>query len=96
MRDLDRRWETDVVAEQPDWLSVKIGINDVWRTVAGRLDEAVPLDEYRTTYRPLLQRARARDVRPADPDGPLRHRRRRSATWPRAGHVPGRGAAALP
>jgi lysophospholipase L1-like esterase len=59
VRDLDRRWETDVVAEQPDWLSVKIGINDVWRTVTGRLDEAVPLAEYRTTYRRLLERARA-------------------------------------
>jgi lysophospholipase L1-like esterase len=59
VRDLDRRWEADVVAEQPDWLSVKIGINDVWRTVSGRTDEAVPLDEYRATYRRLLERARA-------------------------------------
>src|SRR5690625_8047432 len=25
------RWETDVISEDPDWVSVSIGINDVWR-----------------------------------------------------------------
>jgi len=34
--DLDRRWEEDVVQVQPNWLSIKIGINDVWRQVAQR------------------------------------------------------------
>ncbi|MGH2352531.1 MAG: SGNH/GDSL hydrolase family protein [Chloroflexota bacterium] len=60
VRDLATRWEADVIAEQPDWLSVKIGINDVWRTIANRLDEAVPLDEYEATYRRLLTQARER------------------------------------
>jgi lysophospholipase L1-like esterase len=60
VRDLAARWEQDVIAERPDWLSVKIGINDAWRTVAGRLDEAVPLDEYERTYRRLLAGARER------------------------------------
>lgn len=60
IRDLKARWERDVIAEQPDWLSVKIGINDVWRRVAGRLDEAVPLDEYVATYRALLEETRRR------------------------------------
>ena len=58
VRDLDQRWEQDVVALRPDWLSVKIGINDVWRTVAGRHKEAVPLEEYVATYERLLARAR--------------------------------------
>ena len=31
VRDLKDRWQTDVIALQPDWLSVYIGINDVWR-----------------------------------------------------------------
>ena len=57
VRDLRARWEQDVIAEQPDWLSVKIGINDVWRQVTGRHAEAVPLDEYTATYRGLLQAA---------------------------------------
>jgi len=29
--DLKARWEQDVVNQHPDWLSVMIGINDVWR-----------------------------------------------------------------
>jgi lysophospholipase L1-like esterase len=29
--DLKRRWETDVLELKPDWLSVMIGANDVWR-----------------------------------------------------------------
>jgi lysophospholipase L1-like esterase len=29
--DLQGRWEQDVLALKPDWLSVMIGINDVWR-----------------------------------------------------------------
>jgi lysophospholipase L1-like esterase len=31
VRDLVARWPTDVLALQPDWLSIMIGINDVWR-----------------------------------------------------------------
>ena len=31
VRDLKQRWQTDVIDLQPDWLSVMIGINDVWR-----------------------------------------------------------------
>jgi lysophospholipase L1-like esterase len=58
VRDLARRWDEDVIAEEPDWLSVKIGINDVWRTMTGRQAEAVPLEEYRTTYHGLLERTR--------------------------------------
>jgi lysophospholipase L1-like esterase len=59
VRDLDRRWEEDVIAEQPDWLSIKIGINDVWRLIANRLDQHVPLDEYGSTLRRLLDRTKA-------------------------------------
>jgi lysophospholipase L1-like esterase len=56
--DLDRRWEEDVVQVQPNWLSIKIGINDVWRQVAQRPDQAVLLDEYTSTYNRLLRRTR--------------------------------------
>jgi lysophospholipase L1-like esterase len=57
VRDLARRWERDVVAARPDWLSVKIGINDVWRSFDGRPAEAVPVDEYEHTLRALLGHA---------------------------------------
>lgn len=31
VRDLKNRWQEDVIAQEPDWLSIMIGINDVWR-----------------------------------------------------------------
>lgn len=31
VRDLEARWQTDVVKQNPDWLVIMIGINDVWR-----------------------------------------------------------------
>ncbi len=58
-RDLAERWEQDVVAQRPDWLSVKIGINDVWRAFGDNVHEGVPLSEYTTTLRELLTRARS-------------------------------------
>src|SRR6266568_1449230 len=58
VRDLDRRWEADVIAERPNWLSVCIGINDVWRNFEGQPQQAVPLDEFQATLRRLLQRTR--------------------------------------
>jgi lysophospholipase L1-like esterase len=29
--DLQARWQSDVLDLKPDWLSIMIGINDVWR-----------------------------------------------------------------
>jgi lysophospholipase L1-like esterase len=54
IRDLDYRWEKDCLNHKPDVLSVLIGINDVFRGYADRLDEAVLLDEYQLTYKRLL------------------------------------------
>jgi lysophospholipase L1-like esterase len=31
VKDLEARWDADVSAQAPDWLSVMIGTNDVWR-----------------------------------------------------------------
>jgi len=57
VRHLKERWQDDVIAENPDWLSVKIGINDVWRTFGANAHEAVPIDEFEATYRELLTEA---------------------------------------
>lgn len=53
-RNLSARWRSDVINERPDWVSVGIGINDVWRAFGDMPDEAVPLDEYEATLRRLL------------------------------------------
>lgn len=57
VRDLAARWEVDALAPRPDWLSVMIGINDVWRAFDGHPEKAVPLEEYTETLRTLLRRA---------------------------------------
>ena len=66
VRDLAARWETDVLAQRPDWLSICIGINDVWRQFdqPRRPEIAVPLDEYKAT---LMRLCRA--TRPTLPGG---------------------------
>ncbi|MFF3852851.1 SGNH/GDSL hydrolase family protein [Micromonospora sp. NPDC002575] len=58
VRDLAARWDADAIAERPDWLSVMIGINDIWRAFSpGQEAEAVPIEEYERTLRTLLRRA---------------------------------------
>jgi lysophospholipase L1-like esterase len=60
VRDLAARWQSDVLDLHPDWLSVKIGINDVWRQFDSPLqtESHVGLEEYTTTLRSLLAAAR--------------------------------------
>lgn len=58
VRHLAARWTEDAIAPRPDWLSVKVGINDVWRGFGVNAHEAVPLSEYRDTLTTLLARAR--------------------------------------
>lgn len=62
VRDLAARWREDVLAHQPQWLSVCIGINDVWRHFDSWLEPAahVPLDEYRDTLDALVAEVRPR------------------------------------
>jgi lysophospholipase L1-like esterase len=59
VRDLALRWEADVLALKPDWLSVMIGINDVWRQFDGKGEAAAVMpDEFRSTYDQLVGRTR--------------------------------------
>lgn len=56
VRDLKNRWETDVFDQKPDWLSIMIGINDVWRQYDSPLqvEQHVYLDEYEATLDELV------------------------------------------
>ena len=49
---LEERWDTDVIAEKPNWLSVKIGINNASRQYAGN----VSTDEYLPVWEACYQR----------------------------------------
>jgi len=58
VRDLKNRWQQDVIDLKPDWLSIMIGINDVWRQFDSprQVEGHVYLEEYATTLEELVQR----------------------------------------
>lgn len=60
VRDLAARWERDVLAHRPDWLSIMIGINDVWRQFDTwpQTEPTIDLEEYRQTLAKLIQTIR--------------------------------------
>lgn len=58
--DLASRWKADVLDLAPDWLSVFIGINDVWRhfDCPLRTEQHVSLEVYASTLAQLVRAAR--------------------------------------
>lgn len=52
--DLKRRWQLDVLDHEPDWVSVSIGINDVWRQLDTPDGEQVDPERFESVYRTLL------------------------------------------
>ncbi|GAB3796568.1 SGNH/GDSL hydrolase family protein [Virgibacillus kimchii] len=56
--DLQDRWEKDVMDEDPEWLSVSIGINDVWRQLDQPNIEQVSPAAFMDIYRDLLKRVK--------------------------------------
>lgn len=59
-RELLNRFERDVMDQKPDWVSVCIGINDVWRQFdAAQVTElSVFIDEYEDNMEKMIKRAR--------------------------------------
>lgn len=58
------RWQTDCLDLKPDVLSIKIGVNDVWR-LAGEWNgqKHIPLPEFRANYLRLLEQVKAARIR---------------------------------
>ncbi|MDQ0116150.1 SGNH/GDSL hydrolase family protein [Paenibacillus harenae] len=61
VRDLKGRWQSDVLDLKPDWLSIMIGINDVWRQydLPAQTEQHVYIDEYEETLEQLVARTRS-------------------------------------
>ena len=58
IHNLRERWQADVLDHAPDYLSIMIGVNDVWRYHDHRPEKRqyhVPLPEYKATYKELLE-----------------------------------------
>jgi lysophospholipase L1-like esterase len=60
VRDLAARWQSNVLDLKPDWLSIMIGINDVWRQLDAPLQTEwhVSLDEYASILEQLVHTTR--------------------------------------
>jgi len=60
VKDLEARWKADVEELKPDWVSIMIGINDVWRQHdnARQSETHVLLPEYRETITRLVKRTK--------------------------------------
>ncbi|MBA3685286.1 MAG: SGNH/GDSL hydrolase family protein [Planctomycetes bacterium] len=60
VRDLAARWQSDVLDLRPDWLSIMIGINDVWRQfdLPRQGEIHVQLDEYQRVLDDLVGRTK--------------------------------------
>jgi lysophospholipase L1-like esterase len=54
-RNVLKRFDRDIVAHQPDWVSMAIGVNDVWRFFDSAPNDAVLLEEFEANYRQLLE-----------------------------------------
>ena len=56
VRDLKKRWKRDVLDLNPDWLSLMIGINDVWQQMDNwkPIKERVSIDEYERTLDEII------------------------------------------
>jgi lysophospholipase L1-like esterase len=59
IRNLKARWQKDVIDLKPDWLSIMIGTNDVWRQFQGTSNpDSVLPDEFEKTYDELLRQTK--------------------------------------
>jgi lysophospholipase L1-like esterase len=60
VRDLHDRWQQDVLDHHPEWLSIMIGINDVWRQYDNPYltEKHVYSDEYAETLEKLVMETR--------------------------------------
>ena len=55
---LEERWDADVIAEAPKWLSVKIGINNASRQHGAGVSSEEYLPVWEACYRRILTRAK--------------------------------------
>lgn len=62
--DLLNRWDTDIIALNPDWVVVCIGFNDVWRQFdsPAQVDEAVQPETFRNNLNEMAKRTKAKMI----------------------------------
>ena len=58
--DLVERWKEDVIAQEPDIVSISIVINDVWRQVDGSEVDQVYPEQFEQVYDEILSQLKAK------------------------------------
>jgi len=56
--DLKERWADDVLRRNPDWVTIKIGINDCHWMIR-KPDECATYEQFEENYRNIIQRSKA-------------------------------------
>lgn len=56
VNNLVARWENDVINLNPDWVSISIGINDVWRQLDNVGMDQIDTVQYEEMYTSILER----------------------------------------
>lgn len=57
VKDMQAHWQTGCIDIKPDWVSILIGINDVWRRYDGA-DDPTSVEAYEESFRDLLTQTR--------------------------------------
>ncbi|HHX61301.1 MAG TPA: SGNH/GDSL hydrolase family protein [Epulopiscium sp.] len=62
--DLKARWKTDLMALKPDWVSILIGINDIWRKVdhPAQYELHIPVEDYKANVDYMVADAKAAGI----------------------------------
>lgn len=68
--DMSERFQRDVLAHHPDWVTISVGVNDVWHGILSRdLNRpdlsAVPLPQYKELLTGMVRRAQAEQIKVA-------------------------------
>jgi lysophospholipase L1-like esterase len=64
--DMLGRLEASVLSKNPDWMVLSCGVNDVWHftlKLGNRTFEGVPLDDYKTNIRAIIDQAQAAKIK---------------------------------
>ena len=64
--DMLGRLEASVLSNKPDWMVLSCGVNDVWHftlKLGNRTFEGVPLDDYKTNIRAIIDQAQAAKIK---------------------------------
>lgn len=61
--ELLNRWDADCLSLKPAWLSIMVGVNDVWRKrQVSNGQQHIPLPVYRENYIKLIEQARSAKI----------------------------------